>query len=145
MKAKLLGFRAVSYVCRRNPTDCANVTGGRKHDQSGSVSAGMQLVGADPSGDQHARPSMPEQLERHELTAATTEHGRVRIVVSAIVMVGVSMATPAPDAAQIVCLTFGTQTDADRATTKESRSTVDLVASVFVMACIIFAYIYFTG
>ena len=66
-------------------------------------------------------------------------------IVSAIVMVGVSMATPAPDPAQIVSLTFGTQTDADRATTKESRSGVDLAASIFVMGAIIFAYIYFTG
>lgn len=66
-------------------------------------------------------------------------------IVSAIVMVGVSLATPAPNAAQIVSLTFGTQTDADRAQTKASWSTLDLVASLVVMGAIIFAYIYFTG
>jgi solute:Na+ symporter, SSS family len=66
-------------------------------------------------------------------------------IVSAIVMVVVSYMTKTPDYEHIQGLTYGTATKADSHATRESWHTVDLVASVIVLACIIGAYIYFTG
>lgn len=66
-------------------------------------------------------------------------------LISAAVMVVVSYMTPPPDEAQIKGLTFATATAEDKAATRASWNWKDVAASVFVMACIIFAYIYFTG
>jgi len=66
-------------------------------------------------------------------------------LISAVVMVMVSYATQAPDDKVIEGLTFATATDANRAHTKASWSWVEVAASCFVMACIIGAYLYFTG
>lgn len=66
-------------------------------------------------------------------------------LISAVVMVTVSYATKAPDYQSIEGLTFATATDANRAHTKASWSWVEVAASCFVMACIIGAYLYFTG
>jgi SSS family solute:Na+ symporter len=64
-------------------------------------------------------------------------------IISAIVMVGVSYATAAPDYTKIQGLTYGTATDADRAKTSASWHAVDLVASIVVLVFIIGAYLYF--
>jgi len=66
-------------------------------------------------------------------------------VVSAIVMVGVSYVTAVPDYPRIEGLTFATASDADRALTRASWEKKDVFFSAFILACILGAYIYFSG
>jgi solute:Na+ symporter, SSS family len=66
-------------------------------------------------------------------------------IISAIVMVLVSYMTSKPDYDHIKGLTYGTATAEDTLATRESWHMVDLITSVIVLACIIGAYIYFTG
>ncbi len=66
-------------------------------------------------------------------------------VVSAIVMVGMSYATAAPDYGRIKSLTFATASDEDRARTRASWEKKDVFFSAFILACILGAYIYFSG
>jgi len=66
-------------------------------------------------------------------------------LISAAVMIAVSYATPAPDDKAIEGLTFATATAENRAHTTASWSWREVAASGFVMACIIGAYLYFTG
>ena len=66
-------------------------------------------------------------------------------IISAAVMVLVSYATTAPDDARIAGLTFATASAENRATTRASWGAGEVLASVFVLACIIGAYLYFTG
>jgi solute:Na+ symporter, SSS family len=66
-------------------------------------------------------------------------------IVSAIVMVGVSYMTPAPDYARIQSLTFETKTPEDRAQTLASWDWHDVAGSGVVLAGIIGAYLYFRG
>lgn len=66
-------------------------------------------------------------------------------VVSAIVMVAMSYVTAAPDYARIKSLTFATATDEDRARTSASWEKKDVFFSAFILACILGAYIYFSG
>jgi solute:Na+ symporter, SSS family len=66
-------------------------------------------------------------------------------LVSAVVMVAVSYATAQPDYGRIKGLTFATATGDDRAKTRASWSAREILASVFVLACILGAYLYFTG
>jgi solute:Na+ symporter, SSS family len=66
-------------------------------------------------------------------------------IVSALVMVACSYATPAPDYARIGGLTFDTASPADRARTRESWQAGDVVFSAIVLLCIGGAYLYFTG
>ena len=64
---------------------------------------------------------------------------------SALVMVGVSYATSAPQYERIKSLTFGTTTDEDRSKTSASWGWQEVAASAFVLICILGAYIYFRG
>jgi solute:Na+ symporter, SSS family len=66
-------------------------------------------------------------------------------IVSAIVMVAVSHMTAEPDYARIESLTFATQTKEDRLKTRAGWSTRDVLASAFVLACILGSYLYFRG
>jgi SSS family solute:Na+ symporter len=66
-------------------------------------------------------------------------------IVSAIVMVVVSYATAQPDYDRIKSLTFATATGDDRAKTRASWSAREVLASAFVLVCILGAYLYFTG
>jgi len=66
-------------------------------------------------------------------------------IVSAIVMIGTSLATAEPDYARIQSLTFGTATAADDKETRESWHWNDVFASGFVLCCILGAYLYFRG
>jgi SSS family solute:Na+ symporter len=66
-------------------------------------------------------------------------------VVSAVVMVAVSYATKEPDYAKIQSLTFGTVTDEDRANTRASWDWREVLASAFILVCILGAYLYFRG
>jgi SSS family solute:Na+ symporter len=66
-------------------------------------------------------------------------------IVSAIVMIGVSLATAVPDYARIQSLTFGTATAADDDETRASWHWNDVFASGFVLCCILGAYLYFRG
>jgi SSS family solute:Na+ symporter len=66
-------------------------------------------------------------------------------LISAIVMVVVSYATAQPNYGAIAGLTFATATGDDRAKTRASWSAREVLASLFVLAAIIGAYLYFTG
>ena len=66
-------------------------------------------------------------------------------IVSAIVMVGVSYMTAAPDYARIQSLTFETKTAEDRAQTRASWDWHDVAGSAVVLTCIMGAYLYFRG
>lgn len=66
-------------------------------------------------------------------------------LVSAIVMVGVSLVTSVPEYHKIQGLSFGTANDEDRRRTRESRGWRDVLASCAMLACILGAYLYFTG
>jgi solute:Na+ symporter, SSS family len=60
-------------------------------------------------------------------------------------MVVFSYLTPPPDEAQIKGLTFATATTEDRARTRASWRAREVLASAAIMACILFAYLYFRG
>jgi SSS family solute:Na+ symporter len=60
-------------------------------------------------------------------------------------MVAVSYATTPPDYGRIASLTFATATADDRAKTRASWSGREVLASAFILACILGAYLYFTG
>jgi len=64
---------------------------------------------------------------------------------SALVMVGVSYATSAPQYERIKSLTFGTTTDEDRTKTSASWGWQEVLASAFILLCILGAYLYFRG
>jgi SSS family solute:Na+ symporter len=66
-------------------------------------------------------------------------------IVSAVVMVGVSLMTPEPDDRKIQSLTFGTATAEDRKRTRAGWSAVDVAGSAVVLVCIIGGYLYFRG
>lgn len=66
-------------------------------------------------------------------------------LVSAIVMIGVSYATAAPDYATIKNLTFETTTATDKANTRASWDWREVCASGLVILCILGAYLYFRG
>jgi solute:Na+ symporter, SSS family len=66
-------------------------------------------------------------------------------LISAFVMVVVSYLTAPPDAKKIKNLTFATTTAESRATTHASWGKLEVAASVFVVLCILGAYLYFTG
>jgi SSS family solute:Na+ symporter len=66
-------------------------------------------------------------------------------LISAAVMVAVSYVTPEPNLAQIKSLTFDTATPEDRAKTRSSWGASEVLASLFVLACILGAYLYFRG
>jgi solute:Na+ symporter, SSS family len=66
-------------------------------------------------------------------------------IVSAVVMVVVSLATETPDYNKIKSLAFGTSTAEDSKETRASWDWRDIATSLFILACIIGAYVYFTG
>ena len=66
-------------------------------------------------------------------------------LVSAVVMVTVSLLTAPQDVATIKSLTFGTATREDRRRTHASWSWKEVASSSVVLACILGAYLYFRG
>lgn len=66
-------------------------------------------------------------------------------IISAVVMVAVSYATPEPNQKQIQGLTFATATDEDKAHTRASWNKWDVIGSLVIMGFIIGAYVYFRG
>jgi SSS family solute:Na+ symporter len=66
-------------------------------------------------------------------------------LVSAVVMVGVSYATEAPDEQRLSGLTYSTVTAADRARTRASWDARDVASSALVLLLILAAYVYFSG
>jgi SSS family solute:Na+ symporter len=66
-------------------------------------------------------------------------------IISALVMVLVSYASPPPDYARIKNLSFGTLTDEHRAESAKSWDARDVFTSAFVLAVIIGGYLYFRG
>lgn len=65
--------------------------------------------------------------------------------VSALVMVGVSYLTPAPDYAALKDLTFATRSAVHRSDSKASWDWREVAASVVVLVVVVFGYLYFTG
>jgi SSS family solute:Na+ symporter len=65
--------------------------------------------------------------------------------ISAATMVGVSYLTEVPDYQRIRGLTFGTASAEDRRATRESWDWRDVLASAFIVLCILGAYLYFRG
>jgi SSS family solute:Na+ symporter len=66
-------------------------------------------------------------------------------IISALVMVIFSLTSPPPNDDHIKGLTFATATAEDKARTRASWGTKEVVASVFILICILFAYLYFRG
>lgn len=66
-------------------------------------------------------------------------------IVSAIVMVVVSYASPAPSEASIQSLTFATKTAEDKRKTRASWGWVEVAASGLVLVLIMGSYLYFRG
>jgi SSS family solute:Na+ symporter len=66
-------------------------------------------------------------------------------LVSAAVMVGVSLASAPPNEAQLNGLTFGSVSEEDQRSTRESWDGRDVVSSLVVIGLIIAAYVYFSG
>jgi SSS family solute:Na+ symporter len=66
-------------------------------------------------------------------------------IVSAVVMVVVSYLTPEPNYNAIRSLTFETTTPEDRKRTRLSWGAKEVVASAFVLLCILGSYLYFRG
>jgi SSS family solute:Na+ symporter len=66
-------------------------------------------------------------------------------IVCAVVMVLVSYMTPPPIDKKIAGLTFATASDENKSQTRASWGAGEVAASVFVLLCILGAYIYFTG
>ncbi|MCJ7729366.1 MAG: sodium:solute symporter [Sedimentisphaerales bacterium] len=67
------------------------------------------------------------------------------LVVCAAVMIAVSYATEKPNYEKIRGLTYGTESDEDRAKSRASWSAIDVIFSCVVLAIIIAAYLYFRG
>jgi SSS family solute:Na+ symporter len=67
------------------------------------------------------------------------------LIVCAVTMIVVSYMTKEPDYESISGLTFGTVTDEQRRESRGSWGTLDVVASLAVLAAILAAYLYFTG
>jgi len=66
-------------------------------------------------------------------------------IVCAVVMVLVSYMTAAPDDKKIAGLTFATASAENKSQTRASWGAGEVAASVFVLLCILGAYLYFTG
>jgi solute:Na+ symporter, SSS family len=66
-------------------------------------------------------------------------------LVSILVMIVVSYMTREPEYEKITSLTFGTATEEDRQRTHMSWDWHDVLGTAFVLACILGAYLYFTG
>lgn len=64
--------------------------------------------------------------------------------VSAVVMVGVSYATAEPSPGRLAGLTFETVSTAERSQTRASWDKREVLASCFILACILGAYLYFS-
>ena len=60
-------------------------------------------------------------------------------------MIIVSFATREPDYQKLAGLTFGTLSQADRQSTRQSWTGLDVAASIGLLALIIAAYFYFSG
>jgi SSS family solute:Na+ symporter len=66
-------------------------------------------------------------------------------IVSAVVMVGVSFATSAPDYGRLRSLTFATTTAEDKLNTRDSWTWKEIAGSALVLICILGSYLYFRG
>ncbi|MBN2412509.1 sodium:solute symporter [candidate division KSB1 bacterium] len=66
-------------------------------------------------------------------------------IICGVVMITVSYLTKEPSYAKISGLTYATLSAEDRVTSRSSWSIAEIIASGIVLACIIAAYLYFTG
>jgi SSS family solute:Na+ symporter len=66
-------------------------------------------------------------------------------IVSAVVMIGVSLMTSPPDLEKIKSLTFGTQTKEDSREKRASWGWKEVAGSAVVLVCILGGYLYFRG
>jgi SSS family solute:Na+ symporter len=67
------------------------------------------------------------------------------LIVSGLVMVLVSYATPAPDYASFAGLTIDTVDEKQQMETRSSYNNMDIAATFLVLALILGAYLYFNG
>lgn len=65
--------------------------------------------------------------------------------ISAVTMIAVSYMTEVPQYDRIKGLTFGTASEEDRLATRQSWDWRDVMGSVFILLCILGAYLYFRG
>lgn len=68
----------------------------------------------------------------------------VLLLISTLIIVGVSLTSPAPDEAQISGLTYSSLTDEDRKEIRASWNKFDVIGSVVVIALVIGFYLYFS-
>jgi SSS family solute:Na+ symporter len=67
------------------------------------------------------------------------------LIVSGLVMVLVSYATPAPDYASFAGLTMDTVNEKQQLETRSSYNKTDIAATILVLILIVAAYLYFNG
>jgi SSS family solute:Na+ symporter len=67
------------------------------------------------------------------------------LIISAAVMIVVSLMTAEPEYARIGGLTYGTRTAEDKRISRESWKPIDVILSVLVVVMILAAYLYFVG
>lgn len=68
----------------------------------------------------------------------------VLFIFSVILVIVVSLMSPAPNEEQIAGLTYGSMTDAQRKETRESWNWIDVVATIGVLGLVVGVYIYFS-
>ena len=69
----------------------------------------------------------------------------VMFVICVVILIGVSLATEKPSEKQLAGLTFGTLSPEQKASTRNSYDTKDVVASVLIIILIVGILVYFTG
>jgi SSS family solute:Na+ symporter len=67
------------------------------------------------------------------------------LLLSSMVMILVSYATPAPDYTSFAGLTMDTVTEKQQMETRASYNRMDIAATLLVLALILLAYVYFNG
>jgi SSS family solute:Na+ symporter len=67
------------------------------------------------------------------------------LIISAAVMIVVSLMTAEPEYARISGLTYATRTEEDKRSSRESWKPIDVILSVMVIVLILAAYLYFVG
>jgi len=72
-------------------------------------------------------------------------YSMIILFVSALVMIVVSYRTAPPDYGKISGLTYATQTEEDKKTTRASWKAIDVILSLTVIVLILAAYLYFRG
>lgn len=93
-----------------------------------------------------AKDSLPEGGMLHTLASMNfLTFGAYFFFLCVAILIGVSMATPAQSKEKLQGMTFGTLTEEQKASDKNSYTWVDVVASLIIVAIVIFVMTTFTG